>query len=224
MNIADGHSHSPFTGEGSNFVVTVDCKAFRSPRMSSIILRTVVRSLFVVATRDRAVNQAKHFLDRYMQLAEGLNPEAGCQPVEVPPMKGVDEDMRRWSYFMILEHNAIVNRVISTIVGQLVRGEQTLGGAADFDFKKGVMPSLSAGPEQINAFRISVKEHVELLSGLGELRGTRTSPHPIFGDFDAHKWNCMFSFHLAIHYRQAKFVVRAARSAIEKEASGGNAG
>ena len=31
-------------------------------------------------------------------------------------MRGVDEDMRRWSFFMILEHNAIVNRSITASV------------------------------------------------------------------------------------------------------------
>jgi hypothetical protein len=39
------------------------------------------------------------------------------------------------------------------------------------------------------------------------LRGTGTSPHPVFGDFDAHKWNCMFTFHLGLHLPQAEYVV-----------------
>jgi hypothetical protein len=192
--------------------------------MSRLFLKLVVHSLFFVTTRDRVIGQANRFLSCYLGLAEGLSLEAGCRPVEVPPMPGVDEDMRRWSFFMILEHNAIVSRSISAIVEQLVRGEPKLSGMAAIDPKKGVMPSSSAGEEQAVAFRKSVNEHLEMLRGLGKLRGTKTVPHPIFGDFDAHKWNCMFSFHLAIHYKQAKFVLRAARSAIEKGASGGNAG
>jgi hypothetical protein len=46
------------------------------------------------------------------------------------------------------------------------------------------------------------------VKGLERLRGTETAHHPIFGDFDAHKWNCMFSFHLGLHHKQAVHVVR----------------
>lgn len=179
--------------------------------MSSLFLKLVVRSLFVVTTRDRAISQANRYLQGYLKLAEGLSPVAGSRLVEVPPMPGVDEDMRRWSFFMILEHNVIVARCISAIVGQLVRAEPRLSGAAASDMKKGVMPSFSAGEEQVVAFRKSVHDHLDTLKSLSTLRGTKTAPHPIFGEFDAHKWNCMFSFHLGIHYRQASFVVRAAR-------------
>ena len=58
-------------------------------------------------------------------------------------MSGVDEDMRRWSFFMILEHNAIVNRSITASVVQLANGE-SLTGQATIDVKKGVMPSGAA--------------------------------------------------------------------------------
>lgn len=33
---------------------------------------------------------------------------------------------------------------------------------------------------------------------LFELRGTGTSPHLVFGNFDAHKWGCVFAFHLGL--------------------------
>ena len=112
---------------------------------------------------------------------------------------------------MILEHNVIVNRSISAIIGQLVHNE-TLSGAAIIDPKKDVMPSQSAGIDQLDLFRESVDEHVSMVRGIGKLRGTKTKPHMIFGDFDAHKWNCMFSFHLRIHYNQAKHVVTAVKA------------
>jgi len=110
---------------------------------------------------------------------------------------------------MILEHNSIVNRSISATIQQLVQGGP-LSGAAAIDPKKDVMPSQSAGEEQLQEFQNSVNEHVGVVANLGRLRGTITAPHPIFGDFDAHKWNCMLSFHLSLHYKQAQHVVRAA--------------
>ena len=179
--------------------------------MSNLFIKTAVRSLFTTTSRNRTINQAKRLLEDYRGLADGLSREAGVRAVEVPPMRGVDEDMRRWSFYMILEHNTIVNRSITATIQQLVRGEP-LSGAAAIDPKKDVMPFQNAGEEWLGEFQDSVNDHVKVVTTLGRLRGTRTAPHPIFGDFDAHKWNCMFSFHLGIHYKQAELVVRRAKA------------
>ena len=179
--------------------------------MANLFLKAAVRLLFIGTSHKRATNQAQCTLQNYMRLADGLTPEAGCRPVEVPPMPGIDEDMRRWSFYMILAHNTIVNRSISVTIRELVRGEP-LTVAAIIDFKKDVMPSRSAGEEQLQLFRDSVTEHIAMVKVLGKLRGTKTTPHPIFGDFDAHKWHCMFSFHLGLHYKQAAYVVRSAKA------------
>lgn len=124
-------------------------------------------------------------------------------------MLGVDEDMRDWSFFMILEHNVIVNRVITTVVEKLVRGEEPVVEGVK-DPKKDVMPSAHPGKEQVEAFRASVENHINTVSGLPRLRGTATKLHPVFGEFDAHRWHCMFALHLDIHCKQAEYVVRNA--------------
>ena len=139
--------------------------------------------------------------------------------VEVPPMRGVDEDMRRWSLFMLLEHNAIVNRSITAAVVQLANGEP-LSGPATIDVKKGVMPSSSADESQVELFAQSVADHITVVRNLGNLRGTKTSQHPIFGQFDAHKWNCMFAFHLRLHLPQARFIVETATGSQAVKLSG----
>ena len=157
---------------------------------------------------------------QYAKLAVGLSKEAGQLSIEVPPMRGVDKDMRKWSFFMILEHNAIVNRSITATVTQLAKGE-TLHGAATIDPKKGVMPILSADGSQLELFADSITQHIQAVKDLKRLRGTKTSPHPLFGNFDAHKWNCMFAFHLGIHLPQAEYVVDRAKA--EQGGGGGNA-
>jgi hypothetical protein len=180
--------------------------------MSNFLLKTAIRSLFVVTSRTRALKKCQEIQDKYLQLAHDLSPQAGQLGVKVPPLRGVDEDMRRWSFYMILEHNTIVNRSITATVSQLARGEP-LSGAALINPKTGVMPSESADISQLAAFRKSVQRHLETVPSLGPLRKTATAPHPIFGDFDAHKWNCMFAFHLGLHCPQAEHVVRIAKGA-----------
>ncbi len=182
--------------------------------MSNPVIRAVVRTMFVATGRARAASQAGQVLGRYMDLARSLSDQEGSRCVVVPPMRGIDEDMRRWSFFMVLEHNAIVNRSISAMVAQLARREPPAGPAL-IDPKTGVMPALAAGREQVAEFEASVLDHLRLVPTLGRLRGTRTSPHPVFGDFDAHKWNCMFAFHLGLHLPQAEHVARCAKSAAD---------
>ena len=121
--------------------------------MSSILLKTAVRTLFACTGRAKASRQCESALGRYLALARGLSEEDGRRMVEVPWMPGIDEDMRRWSFFMILEHNTIVNRAITANVVQLSRGEDP-SGAAIIDVKHDVMPSASAGSEQVDALPV----------------------------------------------------------------------
>lgn len=177
------------------------------------LIKFALRRKFALTTKEQAMKQACKALDSYMALAMNLSAETGKVPVRVPAMRGVDEDMRDWSFFMLLEHNLIVNRSITTRIKTLVTGEAS-PALEGFDAKKDVMPSAIAGSPQVAAFRHSIYEHVKLVSSLGQLRGTATSQHPIFGTFDAHKWNCMFSFHLQIHLRQAAYIAEHAHDSI----------
>ena len=175
--------------------------------MSNLFVRAAVKTRFTFTGREKASMQIRKSLDKYLALAGLIDPEEGMTSVFVPRMMGVDEDMRNWSLFMILEHNAIVNKSITSIIQSLARGEIPTGAGA-IDPKKDVMPSLNPGMEQVQAFRSSVEKHLKVISTIDRLRGSAKSRHPVFGRFDAHRWHCMFSLHLFIHYKQAEYVVR----------------
>ncbi|MCP4397953.1 MAG: DinB family protein [bacterium] len=187
--------------------------------MSNMVIKTAIRTKFALTSRDNASKQIRELLESYLELAGSLNGELGAQSVFVPPMPGIDEDMRNWSFFMILEHNTIVNRSMSSIIQSLTQGEEPTGAGA-IDPKKDVMPSRQSGKEQLPAFRASIEGHLSIISGLRRLRGTVTKQHPIFGPFDAHSWHCMFAFHLMIHYKQADYIVR--KILAEHTAAGNN--
>lgn len=185
-------------------------KTIKERPATSPLLKHAVRTLFVLASSARVKKRLPRQLDAYMRLAGKLQGGQGSLPVNVPPMPGVDEDMRDWSFYMILEHNTLVNRSITAIVGRLARGEEP-GGPALVNPKTGFTPSKSAAGEQITKFQDSIQEHLRTVESLGGLRGAKTVAHPLFGEFDAHKWNCMFSFHLKIHYKQAVHVIQRLR-------------
>jgi hypothetical protein len=172
--------------------------------MSNPIIKTLIRTRFALTSSEAASAQAMKHLNSYLQLAQGVSEVAGSEPVTVPPMLGVDEDMRGWSFFMLLRHNTIVNHAISANVKRLALGEPE--PKKKFHIKKDVMPEAESGIEQIALFKSSVLSHLGAVKSLGELRGTETTNHPLFGSFDAHKWHCMFAFHMHIHLKQAEIV------------------
>jgi hypothetical protein len=174
-------------------------------RLKRLLIRTAVRTRFRLTSRKQASDQIRKLLARYLSLVQSIDPEAGRLPVRVLPMLGVDEDMRDWSLFMILEHNVIVNRSITAIVENLARGEKPPAIDVD-DPKRDVMPSQDPGEEQIQAFQSSVEIHLEVVSRLPRLRSAATIRHPIFGQLNAHGWHCMLGLHLDIHRNQAKAV------------------
>jgi hypothetical protein len=174
--------------------------------MSNLFLKLAVRTLFALASREQVSTQIQKLCDRYLLLAAQIDTESGSVAIHVPKMVGIDEDMRDWSFFKILEHNTIVNRSITSIIESLVRGEEPEGAGA-IDMKKDVMPSENPGTEQIESFRSSVAEHIRAVSDSQSLRDSPTKLHPIFGAFTAHQWHCMFGFHLLLHYKQAKYII-----------------
>lgn len=176
--------------------------------MKQEILKRVIRTAFFLTSRKRASASARKMLKVYEGFADKITEGQGRKIIEVPLMAGVDEEMRQWSFYMILEHNVLVNRAITANMQQLALGE-TLHGDAVIDPQKDVLPSLNPGPEQVERFTRTVHQHLEIVKTLDKLRGTQTSTHPLFGEFDAHFWHCLFSFHLKIHLRQTRLVLAA---------------
>jgi hypothetical protein len=175
--------------------------------VKQLLIKAAIRTRFWLTPRDRASDQIRRSLQRYLALGQSLSPADGRRPIRVPAMLGVDEDMRDWSFFMILAHNTIVNRSITAIIRSLAHGERPSGPGA-IDAKKEVMPSAHAGEEQIQELRASVDAHLDTTASLFGLRRTATCRHPIFGELTAHGWHCMFGLHLEIHLRQAQSVCR----------------
>jgi hypothetical protein len=174
--------------------------------MSNPLIRSIIRTRFLLTSREKASGMIRKNTDAYLDLADRFGSASAMEPVTVPPMIGVDPEMRGWSFFQILEHNAIVNRSISAMVEALALGKEP-SGAALINPKTDVLPMGLSGPEQVEAFRGSVDDHLALVSTLPAFRGTAERPHPVFGPFDAHKWHCMFGLHLGLHLNQARKIL-----------------
>lgn len=180
------------------------------------IVKFAVRTIFLFSTRRSVERKIVRMLDAYVDLAESLEIEEGKCFVRVPAMQGVDEEMRDWSFYQLLEHHVIVNKTITARIEELVSGMKN-PVLDEFDVKCDVLPSASPGIEQVAAFQESICNHFTMLEKYKKLRGTRKTPHPLFGAFDAHYWNCMFAFHLKIHFKQAKFIAEEAIDSVPSD-------
>ncbi|NBZ96768.1 MAG: DinB family protein [Proteobacteria bacterium] len=174
--------------------------------MSNALVRSIIRTRFFLTSQEKASGMIRKNADSYIALTDRFGHSSAMEPAIVPPMIGVDPEMRRWSFFQILEHNVIVNRSISAMVEALALGKEP-AGAALINPKTDVLPKGLSGPEQVQAFLSSVDDYLALISTLPELRGTAERPHPVFGPFDAHKWHCMFGLHLGLHLNQARKIL-----------------
>lgn len=174
--------------------------------MNAQVVKLAIRTILQRTSKEKALAQAENYLAQYRALCDSIPDDAGRHRVSVPPMSGVDEEMRDWSLYQLLEHNAVVNRCISATVVQLSQSIP-LSGAALTDPKHGVMPTDNPGPAARDAFFLSVKEHIDKVTPLKKLKGTATTRHPLFGEFDAHRWNGMFSLHLKVHLPQTRYIV-----------------
>lgn len=178
--------------------------------MSNPIIKAVIRSKFLLTSRDNASDIIQSNAHAYLRLADRLDPGEGMEQVSIPPMIGIDPEMRGWSFFQILEHNSIVNRSIAATVEALALGKEP-SGAALINPKTDVLPRGRSGPEQVELFRESINDYLAIVATLPTLRGTTETMHPVFGSFDAHKWHCMFGFHLGLHLKQAERVLTLLR-------------
>ena len=174
--------------------------------MSNPLVKAAIRSKFVLTSREKASEIIRTHADAYRKLADRTGAEKAAKPVTVPPMIGVDPEMRGWSFFQILEHNAIVNGMIQRNVRQLALGRDPTPDHP-INPKTDVLPKGLSGPEQVEIFNRSIDDYLTMVKTLPPLRGTGETPHPVFGSFDAHKWHCMFGFHLGLHLKQAEKVV-----------------
>lgn len=177
--------------------------------MKKLIMKTVIRARFARTSMEKAAGQVRSEGERTLKLVRSVSEAEAVWPVRVPAMRGVDEDMRGWSLCMLLEHNTIVTRELTRIMAGLARGETV---ERRLDPKADVMPSAAPGLEQIGAFLAAIEEHLGAVDTHQPSKGTDTFPHPIFGDLDAHGFNCMNGLHLEIHRKQAEAIVKALQS------------
>lgn len=67
--------------------------------MSNPVTKAIIRTKFLLTSRNMASGMIRSNADAYQRLADRLGAGEGMEQVTVPPMIGVDPEMRGWSFF-----------------------------------------------------------------------------------------------------------------------------
>ncbi len=168
------------------------------------LLELAIRVKLKRTSRDKATAQIRKEVEKTLAAAATLGEELSAKPCHVPKMPGVDEEMRDWSIYQLIEHNTIVNRIFADVIEAIAQEKEYV---SDIDPKHDVLPSELPGPEVIEPFQQSVADYFKTLGNFPMLKNVGKWEHPVFGDFDARMTHAMCGFHLFLHRRQAERIV-----------------
>jgi hypothetical protein len=147
---------------------------------------------------ERATDDFLDEIRRVEEVCGYFSAEDFVQRVTVDPIIGLEDDERRWSASMVVEHAVLTGEAIGRTLVFLSRGQQP---PAPFT-REELRPRGAKGVEVMAALRTLESDYPKLVrTELGPQRGL-LHRHPLFGELDLHGWHCLSVSHLRVHRRQ----------------------
>ena len=174
------------------------------PRLELIIARLVFGWLRRRNTREQAAEVFRREREVILRLASRCDPESGSRPVLIDRLRGMEDNSRFWSVFMVVDHLRIVNGGISKVILLLGRGQTPERQLRIADVK----PSPHADQEVIGEFEQACARFERHAAKLSDLRTALRYAHPWFGPLDASGWHFLAGFHMQLHRRQIEQILR----------------
>ena len=147
---------------------------------------------------ERATGDFLAEVRRIEEVCGRFSAEDFVQRVTVDPIIGLEDDERRWSASMVVEHAVLTGDAIGRTLVFLSRGQQP---PAPFT-REELRPRGAKGVEVMTSLRAFECDYPRLVRNeLGPQRDLQHR-HPLFGDLDLHRWHCLSVSHLRVHRRQ----------------------
>jgi len=142
-----------------------------------------------------------------MRLADGRDPADLVRRILVPPLIGLEDSSRHWSYAMVLEHLRIIGRQTAEIITALSHGQQPPGPPVNTAHLK-PEGALSGGGALADFHAFLEEFHRDMGRDVADRRSRVRFLHPWFGPLTARQWICFLPFHQRIHIGQARRILR----------------
>lgn len=156
-----------------------------------------------LSSRAIASARFKREATRILAQAQKLDAALAAKQVFVERIKGLEENCRHWSLLMTLDHLAMINTAVLTIVESLL---QNIPLAPNFS-RAEAKPKLEQSIFTIERFRKITEQYLERVDRAPTLHSTIKHTHHQFGPLDAHGWHCLAGIHQQVHRKQIERIV-----------------
>jgi len=174
------------------------------PTIERLVAQAMIRWKAARTSREQAAIAFEAERVAILRLLDGQDPGAQAQPVLIKRLPGLEDSSRYWSLLMVVDHLRIVNREIAQVVADLGRGHRPDREASI----AAVKPSPQVTHAVVAAFDHGCRAFAATVASVAELKTPLAFPHPWFGPMDAAAWHVMAGFHMQLHHRQMKCIVR----------------
>ena len=154
-------------------------------------------------SRDRAGSRFRREADRLLELVTPLDPAMGSTRVLIRRIRGIEDNSRYWSAYMVLDHLVRVNETIVEIVEHLAAGRKYERAVGIPDVK----PGPEAGPKVVERFAAACESYLLRITLLPQLKTEDRHVHPWFGPLNGHAWHVLAALHQSIHRRQVERII-----------------
>jgi len=156
-----------------------------------------------ITSRAGASARFKREADRILACAQKLDPALAAKTVLVERQKGLEQNCRHWSLLMTLDHLAMINTAVLTIIESIL---QNIPLAPNFSTAE-AKPKQEQSIFTIERFRKITEQYLEHIDRMPNLHCKMRHTHHQFGPLDAHGWHCLAAIHQNIHRKQIERIV-----------------
>ncbi len=158
-----------------------------------------------IATWDSALDEIEAISNRITERFSALPSETQSARVLVKRLQGLEDSSRYWSPAMVLEHLCITGEAMLGMVILLSNGGASTRRVSTAEVKPIGLPP----DEALHKFTVLHRgARSRLLAEAGPQREIGKHLHPWFGQLHATDWLRMTAFHLRLHEKQLKMILR----------------
>jgi hypothetical protein len=183
---------------------TLDPPGAGLPRLELMVVKLLLGWQQRRTTRGQAAKLFAREREVIVRLASRCDPESASLSVLIDRLRGMEDNSRFWSVFMVIDHLRIVNGGISEVIRLLGRGQTPERQLRIADVK----PSPQANQEVTGQFEQACVRFERRAAELPDLRTAHRYAHPWFGPLDAAGWHFLAGFHMQLHRRQIEQILR----------------
>ena len=160
----------------------------------------IVRVLF---TWNIALLYLKSEVEKIKKLVESLEKELLTKQPIIDRTFAIEDDSRRYSINMVLEHLTITGTGVMGVIKTL-SNEQEFTRALTIE---GVKANENK-QEQLKEFIEFYESYFSFIENLPKIQSKATKKHPWFVNFNNYDWNIFMFMHTFIHRRQIEAIIK----------------